>query len=250
MIDYLKLLHSDMVAFAEKNGIDNYRVYTSLIDYMSGWLDITGKPVEGWQFDSEKNKQFHEMAKKVIQHVGTAMIADSWADPFGDIFMQYLGNKDLRGQCFTPDGAANLCARIALDASLMERKDCGIFSNMIVVDDPSCGSGRMLVSAARYMELQKNEYIYCVGEDIDTTCVKQTAINLSLHGCYGEVVCHDSLKQPDSIRFGYIVNEALYPDRHNRPSIRYCDDPNEFAVSRLWKSKKKKIPKQLSLFDL
>ena len=260
MTDYLKLLHDDMQSFAVKNGIAMYKVYTSLVDYMVGWLDITGKPVEGWQFNSDQNKLFHQMTKKVLQTVGSAIIVDGWRDPFGDIFMEYLGNKDLRGQCFTPENIANLCTRIIMDEALRkpERIDCGIFKNMIITNDPACGSGRMLLAAARYMELQHNEYIYCIGEDIDTTCVKQTAINLALHGCYGEVVCHDTLKNPDGLRFGYIVNEMLYPDRHNRPSLRFSDNPDDFVGIRFWNSQrgkpnKAKEPKklvQLTLFDL
>lgn len=246
MTDYLKLLHDDMKMFAANNGLDIYKVYTSLIDYMIAWLDVSGNVIEDWQFSEEQNKSLYEMMKKVIKQIGTAMIDDSWCDPFGDIFMEYLGNKNLRGQCFTPDSVANLCSKIVMDDTLLKNNHL----NMIVVNDSSCGSGRMLISSARYMELHKKEYIYCIGEDIDTVCVKQTAINLSLHGCYGEVVCHDSIKQPDNIRFGYIINEALYPDRHNRPSIRYCDDAKQFVVTRFWDSQKRKEPKQLNLFDI
>ena len=260
MTDYLKELHNDMQTFAQRNGVAIYKVYTSLVDYIAGWMDVTGRPVEGWMFTAEQNKCFHSMLRKVIQAAGTAMIADSWRDPFGDIFMEYLGNKDMRGQCFTPEGMANLCARITMDEAMKKpmRMDCGIFENMIIANDPACGSGRMLLAAARHMELSHNEYIYCIGEDIDTTCVKQTAINLALHGCYGEVICHDTLKSPDGLRFGYIVNEMLYPDRHNRPSLRFSDNPADFVGIRFWDSQRgtpntaqePKKPVQLTLFDL
>ena len=82
MTDYLKELHNDMQTFAQRNGVDIYKVYTSLVDYIAGWMDVTGKPVEGWTFTAEQNKCFHSMLRKVIQAAGTAMIADSWRDPF------------------------------------------------------------------------------------------------------------------------------------------------------------------------
>lgn len=247
----IKQLHNEMKTFSAKNGVEIYKVYTSLIDYMSGWMDVSGHPVDGWRYGKEQNAEFHKMMKLVIQAVGMAMMADSWRDPFGDIFMEYLGNKDLRGQCFTPEAAANLCARITMDETPHAKQPCGIFEDRIVASDPACGSGRMLLAAARYMELQRGENIYCIGEDIDTTCVKQTAINLALHGCYGEVVCHDTLKNPDTMRFGYIVNEGIYPDRMGQPNIRYSETPGEFVVTSLWHSAKpKRQPVQLTLFDL
>lgn len=248
-----------MQDFSQRNGVSIYKVYVALIDYIVGWMDVTGRPVEGWMFFENQNKCFYSMASKVIQIAGMAMIADSWQDPFGDLFMQYLGNKDLRGQCFTPESVANLCAKITMDEALKkkQRSDCGGFGMMITANDPSCGSGRMLLAASRHMEIKHNEYIYCIGEDIDTTCVKQTAINMALHGCYGEVICHDTIRNPDSLRFGYIVNEFLYPDRHNRPSIRYSETAEDFVGVQFWKSmarpntaKETFKPVQLSLFEL
>lgn len=258
--DLLKILNTEMKDFAAHNGVAIYKVYIALIDYLIGWLDVTGRPVEGWAFSEAQNKSFKSMASKVIQIIGMAMINGKWSDPFGDIFMEYLGNKDLRGQCFTPESVSNLCAKITMEDAIKEsvRIDCGKFKNMIITSDPACGSGRMLLAAARYMVLNRNDYIYCIGEDVDTTCVKQTAINMALHGCYGEVICHDTLKDPDGLRFGYIVNEILYPDRHNRPTVRYSENPDDFIGINFWKSKitRKPIthevvkPVQLSLFEL
>jgi type I restriction enzyme M protein len=260
MTDYSKPLYNDIAHFAAISGEKPYQTYTALIDYIAGWLDVTGTPVIGWRYDKEQNKMFHEMLRKTMTATGTAMYDREcgWYDLFGDIFMEHLANKDLRGQCFTPDGAANLCARILMDnATEAATMPCGWFGEKRVANDPACGSGRMLLAAAKYMEKQHDEYIYVIGEDIDTTCVKQTAINLALHGIYGEVICHDTLKDPDGMRFGYIVNEWIYPDRHGRPSLRYSENPDDFVGTRLWKQmrnatpepKQHKQPVQLSLFD-
>lgn len=261
MDDYSKALYNDIVHFATVSGEKPYQIYTALVDYIAGWLDVTGTPVVGWKYDAEQNKVFHEMLRKTMTATGTAMYDRDcgWYDLFGDIFMMHLANKDLRGQCFTPDGAANLCASILMDnISDAAITDCKWFGEKRVASDPACGSGRMLLAAAKYMEKRHDEFIYVIGEDVDTTCVKQTAINLALHGIYGEVICHDSLKYPDGLRFGYIVNEWIYPDRYGRPSLRYSEDPEDFVGISFWSVQRKMAPDstrkavqavQLTLFD-
>lgn len=57
------------------------------------------------------------------------------------------------------------------------------------VNDPCCGSGRMLLAAA---EIQPNWHF--VGQDVDLRCVRMTAINLALRNHYGHVVHGDSLR--------------------------------------------------------
>ena len=48
-----------------------------------------------------------------------------------------------------------------------------------------------------------------VGEDIDGICCKMAAVNLAVHGCFGEVIRHDSIGEQNALRYGYIVNETL-----------------------------------------
>ena len=58
------------------------------------------------------------------------------------------------------------------------------------VNDPCCGSGRMLLAAA---ELQPHWHF--IGQDVDVRCVRMTAINLALRNIYGHVVCGNTLTQ-------------------------------------------------------
>jgi hypothetical protein len=60
------------------------------------------------------------------------------------------------------------------------------------------------------------------------------AINMAVHGCFGEAICHDSLCEPDKVRLGYIVNESMWPFPTNVPSIRKEMDPMRFVATRLW----------------
>ena len=85
-----------------------------------------------------------------------------------------------------------------------------------------------------------------------------SAINLAMHGCFGEAICHDTLCEPDKVRFGYIVNETMWPFPTGIPSIHPCDDAYRFFGTIIWQERKKKAaaskapgkeqPKQLSLF--
>ena len=231
-----------MQNFAYSSGEGIQMVYTSLIDYMAGFLDWSGTPVSGWKFDKEQNMQFHKMMLNALTVFEVRMEGSEWYDIFGDFFMQYLGDKDKRGQCFTPECVSDLCAKMLMKDNLegVEKNDCGLFGERYIVNDMACGSGRLLLSASSYMEKRRNEYVYAIGEDIDSVCVKQTAINLAIHGYYGEVICHDTIKEPDSIRFGYIVNEGLMlTGRKGLPNLRYSVKPDDFILTKYWKSRKK-----------
>lgn len=242
----LKKIQSDMEKIAYSSGAGMQKVYLSIIDYMAGFFDVSGTPVFGWSFNNEQNKLFHKLMIDILFVFEDKMNDVEWYDLFGDFFMQYLGDKDNRGQCFTPAGLADLCSMMLLKDQLNEgnRNNCGLFGKRYIIDDPTCGSGRLLLASATYMMQKHREYVYAIGEDIDATCVKQTAINLAIHGYYGEVVCHNTIKDPDSIRFGYIINESLFiNNRQGLPSLRYSDDPNDFVVLNFWNQKRNNVEK-------
>ena len=56
------------------------------------------------------------------------------------------------------------------------------------VCDPACGSGRMLLAAAKF-----NRAIQMYGADNDLTCVNMAVINLCMNGLFGEIAWMDSL---------------------------------------------------------
>ena len=85
--------------------------------------------------------------------------------------------------------------------------------------DPTCGSGRLLLAYHAH-----NPGNYLVGEDISRTCCMMTVCNMLVHGCVGEVICHDSL-QPKAFTDGWKVNQAL--PLTGVPSIR-CMKEEEY----------------------
>lgn len=242
----VKQVYSDMESFAGTYGESISKVYSSLIDYMIGFLDYTGRKNDSWSYNEEQNILFMNMTKDVVVAVEKGIEKKGWFDIFGDIFMTYMGEKGRLGQCFTPEGLAEICAKILNDIpdNYGPVMQCGSFGTRHIVNDPACGSGRLVLAGALELYKKFEEYPYVICEDIDSTCCKQTAINLCLHGWYGEVMCHDTLKEPDGLRFGYIINEGLHPFRGGIPTIRYSNNPNEFVGIKFWKSKKQEYDRR------
>jgi type I restriction-modification system DNA methylase subunit len=157
------------------------------------------------------------------------------------MFMENSGNfKSFRGQFFTPAAVSDLCARISWDDMPL------LASGRPVVNDCACGSARMLLAAHKIAYDKGMMQPYLVGEDIDGICCKMAAVNFAVHGCFGEVIRHDSLKEPGEFRYGYIINESL-ASGNDMPSIRISTDKQDF-----WKLRNTipavEVGEQLSLF--
>jgi hypothetical protein len=106
------------------------------------------------------------------------------SDVLGDIFQGAI-TRGQNQQFFTPDPICDLMARLTDSAESREGASAGSAdaAEMKTICDPCCGSGRLLLAAAR---VNRNRYF--VGQDIDHRCAKITAINLALWNLYGKVV--------------------------------------------------------------
>lgn len=95
-------------------------------------------------------------------------------DILGEIYENYISLGE-RGQFFTPENLVEFMAKIAGT----DRKN---------VADPACGSGRLLLAAAK-----ENPGAELFGADLDPRCAKMTALNLWMFGFCGEVWQGDTL---------------------------------------------------------
>lgn len=185
-----------------------------------------------WQYGEKENEQFSNFFMTYALYLQEKLKEVSWYDAWGDLFMDLSGSfKSMRGQFFTPPGAADLTARCSSDDT----------TGMKIINDCACGSARMLLAA--FIQYQGNTYL--VGEDIDGICCKMAAVNLAVHGCTGEIIRHDSLKEPGEFRYGYLINESILES--GIPSIRISREKKDF-----WKFRNTIMPKeqrQLTLFD-
>lgn len=102
-------------------------------------------------------------------------------DILGDLFQGGITYGE-RGQFMTPEPICDMVAEMNLPSEPTD------LDGRRTVNDPCCGSGRMLLSAAK---LQPNWQF--VGQDVDLRCVRMTAINLALRNHYGHVVHGNSL---------------------------------------------------------
>ncbi|WP_301964929.1 N-6 DNA methylase [uncultured Desulfovibrio sp.] len=87
----------------------------------------------------------------------------------GPLYEEYAANH-YTGQYFTPSAVARLMASITHIAP----PETGRFK----VLDPACGAGACLIAAAKEQTFEQNGRAVFVGQDIDLTCVRMTALNL------------------------------------------------------------------------
>ena len=162
-------------------------------------------------------------------------------DPLGDVFMDLTkGIQSYRGQFFTPPSICDMMCNVTVgNFAYTTITSCGAFGERVICNDPACGSSRNLIAlASKYINKPRKELPYFIGEDIDATCCKMSAINMCVHGIPGEVVCHDALAEPDTLRFGYVINETTYPLYTGVPSIRRFEDKRRFVLFSTRKSEK------------
>lgn len=105
----------------------------------------------------------------------TKEIGETQFDALGEIYEHMISYGE-HGQFFTPTHVTHMMAEIA-----------GIKDGETVAD-PCCGSGRMLLSAAK---VNPNAVFY--GIDVDERCAKMCALNMVFFNLNGEVLWGDSL---------------------------------------------------------
>lgn len=122
-------------------------------------------------------------------------------DVLGDLFQSAVSHQE-RGQFFTPESLTQLLGELTVD-SPEESARCP----EITISDPCCGTGRMLLDAARR---HPNAQVH--GVDIDARCAKIAAINLGLRNHYGWILCGNSLSQEH--RFAFRVAPFFHETGH------------------------------------
>lgn len=155
----------------------------------------------------EKNADFCECLTEWAVTVNKEMAQGRCHDFFGAVYEEEVKSayKAAKlGQFFTPVALCDVCAKIIMN------KDAH------TVNDPTCGSGRLLLSA--FQDSDKSRFNYFVGEDLDSVSVKMCALNMMMNGMFGHVVCHDTLRQ--DFHFAYAINELQWPFPSGVPSIR------------------------------
>lgn len=256
---------------------DAITVFDDMLTFFICSFNPEPKPNPYWKYTKEQNVLFFHLLQEWLKVMDVMINRRGWYDAFGDFFMSNVGrtSQQYKGQFFTPHTICDFMAKIALDDKGETTEPhivCNGFGKRVVVNDCACGSARMLLAAHATNCERGHRAYYFIGDDIDRICCKMAAVNMCVHGMFGEVVCHDTLVEPHKCHVGYIINEGLYPFP-GCPTIRvFEDDPMRFISCRAamgWlaeaskktetvkvpeevkdkapKEQKKQIPEQLTL---
>ena len=162
---------------ARTKGIRN--VFVDLVDAVLYGLIVQDRGNFARNPINEYNEQEQEEFKALMIELGGIMEYDGMGmyDALGDIFMEHL-SYGKNGQFFTPQCISDMMALMSVPGA----KDGQ------TVLDCACGSGRMLLAAAKI-----NRHLKFYAADIDLLCVKMTALNLCLNSLRGEVAHMNAL---------------------------------------------------------
>lgn len=154
-----------------------------------------GEIVESYksEFGEETGQSAIEVYSEAFAELQISMQKTD-ADLLGRIFEEYGPSSDREGQFFTPEAVSELLASISTPTQ--EELRTSTIEDPIRVQDPTCGSGRMLLATAKIMNRRAEAPFTALfyGQDKDYTCAKMTAINFALRGLPGVVTHGDSLK--------------------------------------------------------
>lgn len=228
----ISTLQKAIEQFAYSNGKDVRRVFHDLLRYIVGYFNIEPKPDPTWRYTKEQNKEFFKMMCIWLEVMDAALKTRDWYDPWGDLFMAMTPHGGYRGQFFTPTEICDLMADISDPANAEPTKVCGGYGKRVTVNDCAAGSGRNLLAAhAKFISAGARKP-YLIAEDIDFDCCLMAAVNLMSHGCYGEVICHNTLTEREGVLVGYLINETMCPMPTHIPSIRIKNEPEWFVSLR------------------
>lgn len=129
--------------------------------------------VQGRYAQGEKGKRAIDIFAALFGETVRVM-EETRADILGDLFQGAITYGEA-GQYLTPACIADLMAQLT-------------GGDGHTVHDPCCGTGRMLLAAAK-----ENRHREFIGQDVDVRCVRITAINLALHNLSGYVIWGNSL---------------------------------------------------------
>lgn len=168
----------------QSQGLNN--AFSTFLEIMATSLGMTMDPVNA----QERKERYEELVADMKPEVVTAYarmcalmylaVKENMEDPrdvLGYIYHELKLNNEWNGQYFTPDGLSRLMANLAWNPS--EEQD-----GIITVNEPTCGSGTMVIGAIWVMQCKGFDYQHkalFIAQDIDIRCVWMAYIQLCLY---------------------------------------------------------------------
>lgn len=164
-------------------GYSSYSIFDDWLDLMiyslMGENDSYLTVVNKYNNDRETGYRPIDYFKNAF-HLLMKKMKETNEEILGEIYMTWNISNKHSGQFFTPKHIARFMALI--------NKPHG------VIADPTCGSGIMLVEACKAMSAEEIDNAFFVGQDIDNTCFKMTALNMLFFNLNSVVIWGDTLK--------------------------------------------------------
>lgn len=184
---------------------DRYSVFDDFLTIVVCALSMGLKEDEYHKTIKKYTREELDLFVKAFAAILQYVAINELSDPFGGYYEEFLSNGK-NGQFFTPESVCNLMAQIMYTPKAEE--DTGEEKDKRV-NDPACGSGRLLLSSAKM-----NRERYFIGCDISLTCCKMTLINLCLNGLRGEVLHMNTISYNIWCRWFVMIDEKT-----NKPFI-------------------------------
>lgn len=144
------------------------------------YLDIVNR----YNNDRSEDKHAVDLYSRAFGDLQQGLV-ETDADLLGVIYEELGMDSETFGQYFTPNSICEAKAEMLIPAH--EDHD-----DQYMIADPACGSGRLLIHAAKKIPAGVEAVFY--GQDKDSTCAKMTALNLCFFNMDGYAVHGDSLK--------------------------------------------------------
>lgn len=178
----------DRLEEVERRGYSRYEVFTDWFDLMLHSLQRDDEAyhnvLEKYDSDCPRGENAPDLYSEAFGALQQGM-AETDADLLGVIYEELGMDSDSFGQYFTPHNVCEMKAEMV--GSVDDTSE-----ESITVADPACGSGRLLIYAARKLPDELDVVFY--GQDKDTMCAKMTALNMCFYNMDGYAVQGDSLK--------------------------------------------------------
>lgn len=184
----------------------------------SNMLDHVLITFKFYETEEDQMDAFNQLARYEKKDAHIALLteigelAEGFEDPLGELY-QLLISKGQNGQFFTPNPVTNFMSSILATDELQPAQ---------TLHDPACGSGRMLLAAAK-----RNRHLYFLGADIDLLCCKMSLVNMLLNSLTGEIAHMDTLS--NKFYRGYKSNTIL-KDGYHYPYYREFTDTEESYI--------------------
>lgn len=204
--------------------VDYSRVFSDFVDFSLLMLNINKKAEDFKELETRwDNPEDHKLFAEMFALLGN--LSEGFNDALGDLFMECVSHGR-NGQFFTPQP---ICDMMAIMTIGDQAKDG------MSVSDCACGSGRMLLGAAKI-----NRHLKFYGADNDATCAKMTAVNFILHSMTGEVAHMNTLSM-EHYKSWHI--RKILSGTHYLPYY-YVTGPNETTFIQRIKATQSQEPKQ------